>query len=133
MCLSVCLSIPLAQPQPSDSARAALISPKGPQISLLARGHTTAEPISLSTVPSPSRKPRSPSPVPLRWIISERMDRASSEVLSVAQEAARLRKDRLSSSKDAQDCGDTVGSAHPGCEDGAALAPARPLPRRAEN
>lgn len=42
------------------------------------------------------------------------MDRASSEVLSVAQEAARLRKDRLSSSKDAQDCRDTVGSADPG-------------------
>jgi len=32
------------------------------------------------------------------------MERASSEVLSVAQEAARLRKDTLSSSEDAQDC-----------------------------
>lgn len=35
------------------------------------------------------------------------MERASSEVLSVMQEAARLRRDTLSSSDNAQDCGDT--------------------------
>lgn len=60
------------------------------------------------------------------------MERASSEVLSVAQEAARLRMDTLSSSEDAQDCVGTERGLRrtPGCGKAAAPAPARPLLRR---
>lgn len=106
---------PSSIPEPvaaSDSARAALSS-KGPQIPALACGHASSEPQSPRDIPATLPNPRHPlgpwphSPAPFRWIISERMERASSEALSVMQEAARLRKDTLSSSDNAQDCGDT--------------------------
>lgn len=83
-----------------------------------------------ATLPNPSHPlgPWPHSPAPFRWIISERMERASSEALSVMQEAARLRKDTLSSSDNAQDCGDTQwAQMDPRLQGRSGPVPSRPL------